>query len=160
VGTAGPEGAHLGDLVREVDPERTGALWRLRGPRRQMDANVVRLLPGGTVAEHVEAQVDVLLVTVAGGGRATLDGEPVELAPGRVALLPRGARRSLEAGGEGLTVLTAHRRRRGLTIGPAPQAAEAGTGASCTLHRVCRECGRHAIEADARYCSRCGTPLT
>ncbi|WP_129841158.1 hypothetical protein [Streptomyces sp. RFCAC02] len=143
---------------------RNGAVWRLTPPDRQLDANVVRLAAGTTIPPHVEPDLDVLLHVLAGGGRLLTDSGAADLVPGAIAWLPHGARRSLEAGPDGLAYLTAHRRRPGLAIrsaAPAPEAAPEPEGGetACFLHRVCAECGRFAPEADARYCARCGAEL-
>ncbi|MFJ3516838.1 MULTISPECIES: hypothetical protein [unclassified Streptomyces] len=150
-------GVTVAGLIEAATDDQSGALWRLRQGGRQLDANLVRLLPGGEVAAHREPEVDVLLAVVRGGGSLTLDGVVSEVVPGSLALLPRGASRSLRAGPEGLVVLTAHRRRAGMSIGRPPR-TEPRTP-QCPLHLVCEQCHRHAIEADARYCSWCGTRL-
>ncbi|MEV7420026.1 hypothetical protein [Streptomyces sp. NPDC089919] len=157
LGKTETEGVTLTDLVRQAAPDQHGALWRLRRRHRQMDANVIRFPAGGTVADHTEPEVDVLLIVVAGTGRLTTADAERELVPGAVAVLPRGTARAIAAGPTGLILLTAHRRRAGLRIGrrtPVP----AGTP-TCSLHLVCGQCHRHAIEADARFCSGCGTAL-
>ncbi|WP_441248047.1 hypothetical protein [Kitasatospora sp. McL0602] len=150
--------AHLDELVRAAAATDGGALWRLSAEGRQLDANVIRVLPGARVAEHVEPDVDVLLHVVSGSGRLETASGLQELTPGSVAWLPRGARRSLSANADGLVYLTAHRRRAGLAIRSAAVGLEGGEPA-CLLDRVCVNCGRLAQESDARFCSRCGVPL-
>ncbi|MGW6781789.1 MULTISPECIES: hypothetical protein [unclassified Streptomyces] len=144
-------------LAAAVAQGRTGALWRLVGADRQLDANLVRHLPGTGGAAYTEDEVDVMLVVVEGAGTLTLDGAMTQLVPGFIGLLPRGTSRALRAGPEGLLVLTTHRRRRGMSIG---RSAPAAAPEPCALHAVCPRCHRHAIEADARYCTGCGTALT
>ncbi|MFB7179848.1 hypothetical protein ACFCYI_19370 [Streptomyces sp. NPDC056257] len=143
-------------LVAAVAQGQSGALWRLEGVDRQLDANLVRHLPGTGGAPHTEDEVDVMLVVLGGGGTLTLDGAQSQLSPGFLGVLPRGTSRSLLAGSEGLLVLTVHRRRRGMRIGRTTPAA---APRPCEVHLVCGRCHRHAIEADARYCSACGTAL-
>ncbi|MEW2136497.1 hypothetical protein AB0892_07805 [Streptomyces sp. NPDC005409] len=150
------EAVTVASLIAAVEQGRSGALWRLEGADRQLDANLVRHLPGTGGAAYTEDEVDVMLVVVAGGGTLTLDGTPSPLAPGFLGLLPRGTSRSLLAGSEGLLVLTVHRKRRAMSIGRTAPAAEPEP---CALHLVCGWCHRHAIEADARYCTGCGTAL-
>ncbi|MER7110198.1 hypothetical protein [Streptomyces sp. NPDC000229] len=155
--------ARMSDVTREVPADRSGALWRLAQEGRQLDANVVRLAAGGRVTAHVEPDLDVLLCVVDGAGRLdTEDGDrPVEA--GCLVWLPRGARRGMAAGPEGLTYLTVHRRRPGLSIRTAavPRAGEPEGGeAACVLGRVCPECGRLAPDdSDVRFCGRCGSRL-
>ncbi|MFF4498586.1 hypothetical protein ACWC5F_32750 [Streptomyces sp. NPDC001272] len=153
--------ATVAGLLAAVEDGQSGALWRLRGADRQLDANVVRHLPGAGGAEYTEDEVDVMMIVVSGTGILTLDGVQSHLSAGFLGLLPRGAARALLAGPQGLVVLTVHRKRRGMSIGPAaPAAPSADTPPpSCALHVVCVRCHRHAIEVDARYCSGCGTPL-
>ncbi|MFJ5552901.1 hypothetical protein [Streptomyces sp. NPDC093225] len=151
------EGVALTGLVQDGAQDQSGALWRLRRRTRQLDANVVRFPAGGTVAAHTEAEVDVLVLVVAGGGTLTVAGTARDLTPGAVVLVPRGDARAIEAGPGGLVLLTAHRRRTGLRIGRRTP-VRAGA-AQCAVHLVCTNCRRHAIEADARFCSACGTPL-
>jgi quercetin dioxygenase-like cupin family protein len=93
------------------------------GPRirwsveNQLQSNLVSLEPGAVVEEHVERELDVLLVVVAGDGTLHADGgEHVVTAPA-VVVLPAGTRRAIVAGRAGLSYVTAHRRRTGLSIG-------------------------------------------
>lgn len=93
-----------------------GALWRLAESGRQLDANVVRLPPGHRVDTHREPDLDVLLLVLAGHGTLTAPDGPHPLPAGSLTWLPHGSTRSLAAGAEGLTYLTVHRRRPGMTI--------------------------------------------
>ncbi|MFJ9174709.1 cupin domain-containing protein [Streptomyces sp. NPDC102360] len=150
----------LADVLSAAAPEATGALWRLDGAARQLDANVVRLRPGGGGDAYVEAELDVLLVVVEGHGTLHRAGVDEEVAPGTLVFVPRGERRSVSAGTDGLVYLTAHRRRPGMTIRRAePQVTAEGGEAPCLLPRVCASCGRAADGAGARYCARCGERL-
>ncbi|MFF4330606.1 hypothetical protein ACGFY6_06005 [Streptomyces sp. NPDC048387] len=156
--------ADLDAVIAEAPADATGALWRLTGDGRGLDANLVRLLPGAAVAEHAGPLLDVLLVVVAGGGRLDTPDGPRTLRPHAACRLPRGTRRSLTAGPEGLAYLTVHARRPGpdtvptAPAGLAPASAEGGEPA-CFLNRVCPACGRPATEPVAAYCSRCGEEL-
>ncbi|MFH8369808.1 cupin domain-containing protein [Streptomyces sp. NPDC018031] len=147
--------ARMTDLLRDLPPDRTGAVWRLDRPSRQLDANLVRLPAGAEVAASVESDLDVLLFVTDGSGRLETTGETQQLRPGAVVWLPRGSRRALAAGEEGLVYLTAHRRRPGLMV----RARGEGGEAPCMLHRLCAACGRMATETDARFCNRCGERL-
>ncbi|MFF1273202.1 AraC family ligand binding domain-containing protein [Streptomyces marokkonensis] len=99
-----------------VDDASAGALWRLAESGRQLDANVVRLPPGHRVDTHREPDLDVLLLVLAGHGTLTAPDGPHPLPAGSLTWLPHGSTRSLAAGAEGLTYLTVHRRRPGMTI--------------------------------------------
>ena len=121
----------------------------------------MRLPPHAGVGEHQEDVLDVLLVVLAGGGFLRTGGDTLDLAPTTVTWLPRTSRRALEAGPDGLTYLTVHRRRPGLTIKPAvraPAAAYEGGEAPCMLDLVCPECGRLSADRNPRFCSACGEP--
>ncbi|HEX5565888.1 MAG TPA: hypothetical protein VFY14_02925 [Streptomyces sp.] len=171
--------ADLADCAARAAPERGGALWRLAERDRQLDANMVRLPPGAVVGEHVENDLDVLLVVVGGGGEIVDGaGRRQTLAPQAVVWLPRSSRRGLRAGPEGLVYLTVHRRRPGMGIkgpasardavglpgGSATSAGEQEGGeAPCLMDRICPACGRVAEESGGvlpRNCERCGEPLS
>ncbi|MDQ0381796.1 hypothetical protein [Amycolatopsis thermophila] len=94
-----------------------GILWRLREDGRQLDANLVRLPAGERIDTHAEPDLDVLLVVVAGTGTLTTGDGPLELGPGSLAWLAHGQARAIDAGPEGLSYLTVHRRRPGMRIG-------------------------------------------
>ena len=95
-----------------------GVVWSL-DERHDLNANLVRLSPGGAVGEHRNDEVDVLVVVLAGSGTLVVDGEPVALAADRIVAVPRGTRRSIRASDdEGLLHLTVHRQRGPLTIRP------------------------------------------
>ena len=101
------------------DPAAGGAQWSLPVADRQLDANIVRLQPGGRVDAHVGPDLDVLVHVLAGSGEITTVTEPVPLAPGAIVWLPRRSRRAIAAGPDGLAYLTVHRRRAALSIAPA-----------------------------------------
>jgi len=106
-------------LVIEPDvdtaPGVGGVVWKLPHDG-DLDGNLVRLAAGRSIDEHVNAEVDVLVVVRAGGGALVVDGDRHELGPATVALVPKGARRSIVAGDAGLAYLSIHRRREGLAI--------------------------------------------
>ncbi|MGW4276603.1 cupin domain-containing protein [Streptomyces seoulensis] len=97
-----------------------GVLWKLAEAGRQLDANLVRLAPGGRVAPHAEPDLDVLLFVVGGDGvlGAGAADEPRCLTEGATVWLPHGSTRSIAAGADGLSYLTVHRRRPGMRIRP------------------------------------------
>ncbi|MFD0338400.1 hypothetical protein ACFVH0_06840 [Streptomyces sp. NPDC127117] len=158
--------AVLDELLRGAPREERGALWQLSEQGRELDANLVRLPPGGEVGAHQEDVLDVLLVVVAGAGRIEAGDDSLELTPGTVAWLPRTSRRALTAGPDGLACLTVHRRRPGLTIRPpasapavpAPVRAPSREGGEppCMLDLVCPGCGRLSQDPEPVFCSRCG----
>ncbi len=111
-----PEGYDVDLLgICATDPG-TGVLWTLEGST-QVNANLVRFDAGGGVGEHVNEEVDVLFVGVAGSGSVRVDGEEHALSAGRLVFAPRGARRSTGTSSDGFAYLTVHRRRGPLQIG-------------------------------------------
>ena len=113
-----PEPEALCDVAAlAAEAAGAGVLWKHTAAGRQLDANVVRLAPGARVGLHAEPELDVLLL-VAGGAGALVSGSGrrTELRPGVLVSLPRGSARSLEAGPEGVSYLTVHRRRPGMQI--------------------------------------------
>ena len=114
----------LGDTRAFVDgadaDDPAGAVWRLEMSQRQLDANVVKLRPDEKIAAHAEPRLDVLLLVLGGGGSMTTETATEDVHPGTLVWLPRGSRRELQAGAAGLTYLTVHTRRPGLSIQPGP----------------------------------------
>lgn len=105
-----------------------GAIWKLEMSRRQLDSNVIRMLPGERIGEHAGPELDVLVHVLAGAGEALTELDTVLLEPGALLWLPRKSRRGFAAGSQGLTYLTVHLRRPGLSI--APRSSDAPTSLS------------------------------
>jgi quercetin dioxygenase-like cupin family protein len=110
-----PEGYDVDLLGVSATNPGTGVLWTLEGST-QVNANLVCFDAGGGVEEHVNEEVDVLFVGVAGSGSVRVDGEELALSAGRLVFAPRGARRSTGASSDGFAYLTVHRRRGPLQI--------------------------------------------
>ncbi|MGW2813302.1 cupin domain-containing protein [Streptomyces sp. NPDC001415] len=147
----------LGQELAAASLHTGGALWRLAESGRGLDANLLRLPPRRTISEHTDLQLDVLLIVLEGGGELRTEAGTQELRPVCALWLPKGSRRSLAAGVDGMGYLSVHARRPGLAI-TRPQ-GDAGGEAACLLGRVCPECGRLATERAARFCWNCGTAL-
>ena len=92
------------------------------GPRirwsveNQLQSNLVCLEPDATVDEHTERELDVLLVVIAGEGTLYANGAEQRVAAPAVVVLPAGTTRAIVAGPGGLSYVTAHRRRTGMSI--------------------------------------------
>jgi quercetin dioxygenase-like cupin family protein len=95
---------------------RTGVIWALQGSD-DLNANLVRFDAGGGVGEHVNEELDVVFVGVAGSGFVRVDGEEHPLSAGALVFVPKGAGRSTVALSDGFAYLTVHRRRGPLRIG-------------------------------------------
>jgi quercetin dioxygenase-like cupin family protein len=80
----------------------------------QLHLNVVRFGPGAGVAEHVNDEVDVAGVVIAGEVRLRLPDGEHRLGAGAVFFIPRHTMRAFRAGGQGCSYVTCHRRRSGL----------------------------------------------
>ncbi len=66
------------------------------------------------IAPHVNDEVDVLLIAVAGTGDVTVNAEVHRLSAGQALLIPKGAERAIQSATERFSYLSVHRRRRGL----------------------------------------------
>lgn len=89
-----------------------GPIWSVNS--EQLNVNLIRLPTGDGVAEHVNGEVDVVLVIFEGGGEIAVDGVAYPLRPGLALVVPRGARRAMRCTAGPLVYLTCHRRRAGL----------------------------------------------
>ncbi len=103
----------LVDLTGRADEAtRSGPAWT--GVSDDLNVNLLVFQPGEGVAEHVNAEVDVLVIGIRGTGTLTLDGVDHPMRAGTALLIPKGARRGTRAGEEAFAYLTCHRRRAGL----------------------------------------------
>ena len=86
-----------------------------------LNVNLVVLRAGHSIAEHINREVDVLLVGIEGGGRVTIDGHASELSAGQLMIIPKGAARSISPHSARFAYLTCHKRRAGLWPSTTPQ---------------------------------------
>lgn len=82
-----------------------------------LNANLLVFDGDDGVAEHVNTEVDVLVVAVTGAGVVTIAGKDHALGAGQAVLIPLGASRAIHAAGSRFAYLTCHRRRAGLWPG-------------------------------------------
>ena len=95
----------------------SGVVWSLPHGG-DLDANAVVIAPGGSVGAHVNHEVDVMLVVVAGRGSVEVDGRDLPLAPGRLVHVPKGATRAVRAAADDdLVYVSVHRSRGRLALG-------------------------------------------
>jgi quercetin dioxygenase-like cupin family protein len=97
-----------------ASPGGGGPVWGTAS--EELNATILAWPPGGGPPEHVNAERDVALVVLAGSLEAEVDGARSTLSAGEVTVLPKGARRRLTAGPQGVRYVTVHRKRAGLTI--------------------------------------------
>jgi quercetin dioxygenase-like cupin family protein len=108
------------DLYEELATgEGAGVVWSLE-QGDDFNVNLVRFPAGRGVSEHVNEEVDVLIVGVSGAGLVEVDGHEHRLRAGTVAFVPKGAPRSTRSESGDFAYLTVHRRRGPLQIGGLP----------------------------------------
>lgn len=103
----------------EIDLRERSANATHSGPQwahecEDLDLTLLAWETGKRIEAHVNSEVDVVFVGVAGTGTVTINGEAHELRPGMALLIPKGCERAIESGGDGFAYLSVHRRRRGL----------------------------------------------
>jgi quercetin dioxygenase-like cupin family protein len=91
-----------------------GPVWGIGS--EDLNVTLLAWAAGTELPEHVNDEVDVLLVVVAGAGTVTVDGRPEVLTAPAARVIPKGARRLIAAGPGGLRYLSVHRRRGLLQI--------------------------------------------
>ncbi|MGI8750744.1 MAG: hypothetical protein ACR2MN_00180 [Acidimicrobiales bacterium] len=79
------------------DATGQGVIWTLE-PSSQLNASLVRLDAGGEIGEHVNDEVDVVVVVVEGTGELSVDDDAWRLGPATLAPSPAGTRRRIRAG--------------------------------------------------------------
>jgi mannose-6-phosphate isomerase-like protein (cupin superfamily) len=97
-----------------VTPPAGGPVWGAASA--DLNATLLEWPAEGGPAEHVNEELDVLYVVVAGSATLTVDGEARELGVGDATIVEKGSRRALVAGPGGVRYLTAHVRRPGLQL--------------------------------------------
>jgi quercetin dioxygenase-like cupin family protein len=104
------EGVDLAALARAATAP--GPAWTHQS--EDLNVNLIVFASGEGVAEHVNTEVDVLLVGIAGAGAVIVDGMRQTLRAGHALLIPKGANRSIRSMSDRFTYLTCHCRRGGL----------------------------------------------
>ncbi len=92
-----------------------GAAWSRRSD--DLDVNLLVFTVGEGVAEHVNTEVDVLLVGVVGEGVVDVEGKHYILRTGNALVIPKGAERGTRSMSDPFAYLSCHRRRGGLRPG-------------------------------------------
>jgi quercetin dioxygenase-like cupin family protein len=96
--------------------DSAGVIWTLDASS-DLNANLVRFGTGQGVGEHVNNEVEVIVVGVSGSGIVTVDQQEHALSAGMLVFIPKGARRATVSTSEDFAYLTVHHRRRPLQIG-------------------------------------------
>jgi quercetin dioxygenase-like cupin family protein len=101
------------------DAETRGAVWASHSD--DLNVNLIVFSAGEGVPDHVNTELDVLIVGVSGHGLVNINGETYALVVGIAVIVPKGTVRSTHALSERFSYLTCHRRRPGLLptlVGP------------------------------------------
>ena len=106
---------NLKDIAVPAD-DRVGVIWTL-DTSSELNANLVRFGTGQGIEEHVNDEVEVIVLGVSGSGIVAVDREEHALSAGILVFIPKGARRATVSTSEDFAYLTVHRRRRPLQIG-------------------------------------------
>lgn len=106
---------NLNEVVASAG-DRAGVIWALKASG-DLNANLVRFGVWQGVGNHINDEVDVLIVGVSGSGIVQVDDEEHALGTGTLVFVPKGARRSTWGITAGFAYLTVHRRRGPLRIG-------------------------------------------
>jgi quercetin dioxygenase-like cupin family protein len=112
--TSLPRNAPALDIAPVYDRGVGGPVWGTE--TEDLNATILEWRAGESTPAHVNDSRDVAVVVLAGAGMLELDGEERPLAAGEVVVVPKGARRRIVAGGDGIRYATVHRRRGGLQI--------------------------------------------
>src|ERR671910_1512070 len=92
-----------------------GVLWTLDATG-DLNANLVRFGTGQGVEEHINDEIEVIVLGVSGSGIVAVDREEHALSAGILVFVPKGARRSTVSASEDFAYLTVHHRRGPLQI--------------------------------------------
>ena len=103
--------AEVADLLRL---QGTGPLWGMASS--DLNATLLAWPAGHELPEHANPERDVLLVILEGSGTARVDGDQHALSCGNALLIPKGTKRAIHTGGDGIRYLSVHLRRHGVQI--------------------------------------------
>lgn len=102
--------------------DASGPIWTHQSA--DLNANLLVLADQNAIPAHVNDEVDVLLVGVAGSGVVEIDEVEHSVGPGQLLVIPKGARRAIRGIGDRFAYLTCHRRRAGLWPRNVPRPGE------------------------------------
>jgi quercetin dioxygenase-like cupin family protein len=106
------------DLSVAIAAGGSGAL--LGRESEDLDLNLVRFAAGGGVGAHVNREVDVVIVALAGSGIIRVGGQELRLNAGNAIIIPKNTERAIQSTEQGeFAYLTVHRRRARLMPDPA-----------------------------------------
>ncbi|HEV2128410.1 MAG TPA: cupin domain-containing protein [Thermomicrobiales bacterium] len=79
-----------------------------------LNVNLMRFAGENGIDEHVNREVDVLIVVLDGEGVVTVGGADTVLGAGRATIIPKGTARAIRSNGKRFAYLTCHGQRRGM----------------------------------------------
>jgi len=86
---------------------------------QDLDLNLVRFANGAGVGAHVNREVDVVVIALAGSGVVRIGSQELHLAVGQAVVIPKNVERAIRSDDHGeFAYLTVHRRRARLMPGP------------------------------------------
>jgi quercetin dioxygenase-like cupin family protein len=97
-----------------LDLAGIGPVWGIAS--EDLNATLLAWPPGHLVAEHVNPELDVLLLVLDGAGEITVDARPHAVSRGSAILVEKGRARSVRAGPGGIRYVSVHRRRGPLQL--------------------------------------------
>lgn len=98
-------------------PGADGAVWRLGGRDRDLDASVLEVEANVSLEPHRGPGTDVLVSVLSGDGALVTEVGQILLAAGELVHIPAGATRGFTAGESGLRCLLVQQRRQELKLG-------------------------------------------
>ncbi len=108
-----PEPVELIDLAGlSMAATGGGPLWAQESA--DLDVTLLSWPADQGVPAHVNDEVDVLLIVIAGSASVTIGASTHRVAAGQALLIPKGVERAIVGGAERVSYLSVHRRRRGL----------------------------------------------
>ena len=103
----------LGTLAAQASASNAaGAVWSLASA--DLNLNLLHFSAGDGVEAHVNREVDVIGLVIAGEGTLELEDRQERLRPGLLFFIPKGARRAIHSTSPDFAYLSCHRRRAGL----------------------------------------------
>jgi quercetin dioxygenase-like cupin family protein len=105
-------------VKRATHPPIGGPTWGAES--EELNATILEWRPDQGTPEHVNDERDVLVVVLAGSAELAIGDRRETLRGGEALIIPKGERRRITAGSDGVRYLSAHRRRPPLQISPSP----------------------------------------
>jgi len=100
------------DLLEAAREAASGPAWGHEC--EDLDLTLLKWFADEGVAEHVNEEVDVVMVVLSGEGVVTIGGLPEHARSGSAFVIPKGVPRAIRATSKELIYLNVHKRRRRL----------------------------------------------